>query len=87
MAWVDWLMWFRTQAIAPPSAHTMDIGAIYQTWIKGVVQGAQGTLESSIDNLQTWWEGLVQLPANAPPGMSKRDVPVNVRCTHFGVHR
>ena len=85
MAWVNWLVWYRTQTIAPASANTMRIDDIYQTWIQGVVQNFQGTLESSISDLQQWWEDLAKLPANAPQGMSKRDVPVDVRCPHSNV--
>ena len=78
-AWIAWLAWYRIQPGVPAAANTVNIGTIYQSWIKGVVQDYQGTLETSITNLQTWWEKYAQLPPNAPAGMSKRDVPVPVR--------
>ncbi|KAF9034676.1 hypothetical protein BDZ89DRAFT_1036404 [Hymenopellis radicata] len=76
-AWTSWLVQYRTQPGAPPVAATMNIGAIYQTWIKGVVGEFQGVLENSIQDLQTWWKGLVKVPVTTPP-TAPEDVPVPV---------
>lgn len=79
MAWVNWLAWYSQQTIAPASARTLNIGSIYQTWIKGVVGEYQSTLVSSISDLQTWWVKYLVLPPNAPATTNKADVPVDVR--------
>ncbi|KZV96694.1 hypothetical protein EXIGLDRAFT_407763 [Exidia glandulosa HHB12029] len=70
-AWINWLVWYRTQPGVPAVAATTNIGSIYQTWIKGVVQDFQGVLEDSISDLEGWWEEFVAQP-------NPRDVPVNV---------
>ena len=80
-AWVNWLVWYRKQAISP--SVLPDIGAIYQVWIKGVVQDVQGTLQSSIGDLQEWWKNNITLSQTPGAPTEKGDVLVPVRSAHF----